>query len=154
MRTIEIATFLDAPPAIIRDHVGRSALLEYVARGVIRFEPIDPPRFPDRWTEGRYKARMFWKGIVPIGWQSIGIEEQPMKGDTWSLRDNGHGGLIKTWDHMIEVSPQNGGSLYVDRVTVDAGLLTPFVAIFAKRFYEHRQKRWRRLVSNTFDYSK
>lgn len=154
MRTIEISTFLNAPPEVVQDHVGRSELLNYVARGMIRFKAIDPPQFPERWAEGHYKANMYWKGFLPVGWQSIGIEPQPMSGETWSLRDNGHGGLIKTWDHMIEVSPQDDGSYYVDRITIDAGLLTPFVGLFAGRFYKHRQKRWRRLVANGFDYSK
>ena len=153
MKTIEISTHLNATPAQVQEHVGRSELLRYITRGMIRFKPIDPPEFPEIWEPGRYKARMYWKGFLPVGWQSIGIEPQPMKGETWSLRDNRHGGLIKTWDHMIEVAPDGEGSLYTDRIIVEAGLLTPFVALFAGRFYRHRQKRWRRLVDNGFDYS-
>jgi len=154
MRTIEISTVLEAPPKTIQDHVWRSALLHYVTKGVLRFKPLDPPEFPERWAPGRYKAAMLWKGFLPIGWQSIGIEPQPLKGDTWSLRDNGHGMLIKVWDHMIEVRPHARGSFYIDRISVDAGVLTPFVAIFARLFYRHRQKRWRRLVAHGFDYSR
>lgn len=154
MKTIEVSTFLDAPPDTVRDHVERSELLEYITRGMIRFKAVDPPQFPERWSEGHYKAEMYWKGFLPVGSQTISIEPQPMDGETWSIRDNGHGSLIRTWDHMIEISPQNGGTYYLDRISVDAGILTPFVAIFAGRFYRHRQKRWRRLVANRFDYSK
>jgi len=37
-----------------------------------------------------------------------------------------------------------------DRVHIDAGMLTPLVAAFARLFYAHRQKRWRALAKNGF----
>lgn len=154
MKTIEISTFLSAPHETVIDHVERSELLQYITRGMIRFKPIDPPEFPERWAPGKYRAKMYWKGFLPVGWQVVQIEAQPVKNGVWSIRDNGYGGLIKTWDHMIEISAKDGGTHYVDRIDVEAGILTPFVAIFAKLFYKHRQKRWRRLVANDFDYTR
>jgi hypothetical protein len=69
------------------------------------------------------------------------------------VRDNGHGDLPRKWDHRITLVPQpGGGTLYTDRVEVGAGVLTPFVWLFAGMFYRHRQRRWRRLVENDFDY--
>ena len=153
MQTIELSTHLAATPETVRQHVQRSELLEYVARGVLTFKPLDPEQLPEIWTEGRYKVAMLWKGFLPVGWQYVGIEPQPMRGNVWSIRDNGSGALIRTWDHMIEISPEGEGTRYVDRVRIEAGLLTPFVALFARLFYAHRQKRWRRLVANAFDYS-
>jgi hypothetical protein len=35
-------------------------------------------------------------------------------------------------------------------VHIDAGMLTPLVAAFARLFYAHRQKRWRALAKNGF----
>ncbi len=153
MKTIQISTYLDAPPETVRDHALRSEVLEYIAKGMLRFKPIEPDAFPEVWRPGNYRVMMYWKGILPIGWQMIVIEPQPMRGEVWSMRDNGYGALIKTWDHMIEISPDGAGTHYVDKLTIDAGLLTPVIAIFAGRFYRHRQKRWRRLVSNQFDCS-
>ncbi|MEO1240824.1 MAG: hypothetical protein AAFX54_02860 [Pseudomonadota bacterium] len=154
MKTLVISTYLEADPQTLQDHIGRSALLHYVARGVLRFVPVDPPAFPEQWERGKYTAKMYWKGFFPLGLQTIGIEPQPVKDGVWSMRDNGYGTMIKTWDHTIEVSPKGSGALYVDRITVDAGILTPVVALFAARFYKHRQKRLRRLVENQFDYSR
>jgi hypothetical protein len=58
------------------------------------------------------------------------------------LRDNGHSALIKTWDHRITIaSDDQGGTLYRDEVEVRAGLLTPFIWVFAQIFYRHRQRR-------------
>lgn len=153
MRTIELSTPLSAPPEVVWDHVGRSALLHYVARGMLRFRPADPAGFPERWREGAYKTWMYWLGVVPLGWQMVRIEPAPAPAGGFAIRDNGAGPLVRRWDHVIEIAPAPGGALYTDRVTIDAGLLTPVVAWFAGRFYAHRQRRWRRLVANGFDYA-
>lgn len=158
MKIVEVSTYLDAPPDVIREHAIRPQLLEFVSKGMIRFKPIDPPAFPETWEDGAYRVGMYWKGFVPIGWQSIGIEHQSKGADTdengvWRLRDNGHSATIRSWDHMLSIAPEGRGTRYGDRLDLDAGLLTPLVALFAKRFYEHRQKRWRLLVENDFDYS-
>lgn len=154
MTSIEISTVLNAPAETVYEHAQTSQLLHYVTRGVLSFHPIDPPEFPERWRDGEYKTGMRWKGVLPIGWQVIRIETQPVRGDVRSLRDNGYGPLIRKWDHMIEIRPVDAGCSYVDRLDLEAGLLTPVVAAFASRFYRHRQKRWRRLVANSFDYTK
>jgi hypothetical protein len=153
VRTLELSTHLDASPDRVWAHVTRSALLYYVAKGLITFQADDPMGFPEIWREGAYKTRMSLLGVLPIGWQMIRIEYPPVHGDTRTLRDNGFGPLIRTWDHTIEVSPDGQGALYTDRVTIDAGALTPVIVTFARIFYAHRQKRWRRLVSNGFDYA-
>jgi hypothetical protein len=53
---------------------------------------------------------------------------------------------------MITIEPNAAGVVYRDRVEVRAGVLTPFIWVFAQIFYRHRQRRWRRLAANGFDY--
>ncbi len=53
---------------------------------------------------------------------------------------------------MIEVTPKGEGSYYTDRVTVDAGVFTSIVTLIVKLLYNHRQRRWHKLVANDFDY--
>jgi hypothetical protein len=91
-------------------------------------------------------------GVIPIGWQTIGIELPGAPTGEYRLRDNGHGPLIERWDHMIEIAPEGEGTRYTDRVHIEAGLLTPLVAAFARAFYAHRQRRWQRLVARAFRY--
>lgn len=62
MSGIEISTYLNAPPEPVAQHVRRSQLLEYVAKGVLAFKPIDPPALPEVWTNGEYRVGMYWKG--------------------------------------------------------------------------------------------
>tara|TARA_Y100000296_G_scaffold33499_1_gene38776 strand:+ start:955 stop:1422 length:468 start_codon:yes stop_codon:yes gene_type:complete len=148
-RTVELTTLLDAPPEEVWDRVQTSALLQHVAAPLIRFVPRGE-RFPRRWSPSEYRAWMFVFGIFPIGWQTIGIEYPVSPATTHVLRDNGHSPLIRRWDHWIEIAPENGGTRYTDRVHIDAGILTPLVAGFARLFYAHRQSRWRALAMTGF----
>lgn len=68
------------------------------------------------------------------------------------LGDNGYSPLISKWDHLITAQEVNGGTLYRDSVTIKAGVLTPFVWLFARLFYAHRQRRWATLAANGFNY--
>ena len=151
-KTIELSTTLAASPAKVIEHVCRSALLEYVSRGVLRVVPVEPPRFPEKWSEGQYRANLYLFGFLPVGWQVIGIEPETRCDETWSIRDNGYGWAIKAWDHTMEVTPIGEESYYTDRITLDAGVLTPMVTVFVKLLYGHRQRRWQKLVANDFDY--
>lgn len=153
MKTIELETFLPPETAIVWDHILQPRLLNFVAKGMLTFKPVDPAIFPERWSVGQYKVQKYLVGLLPIGWQDIGIEFLPDQGETISMRDNGRGWLIPMWDHTIEIQPVTGGTRYVDRVKIEAGVLTPVVAAFAQHFYTHRQRRWQKLVAANFDYT-
>lgn len=153
MKTIELETFLPAETAIVWDHILQPRLLSFVAKGMLTFKPIDPEIFPERWSVGQYRVQKYLVGLLPIGWQDIGIEFLPDQGRIQRIRDNGRGWLIGTWDHIIEVEPADGGTRYVDRVKIEAGLLTPLVVVFARRFYVHRHRRWQKLIAANFDYA-
>ncbi|MHA7820677.1 MAG: hypothetical protein ACX930_13600 [Erythrobacter sp.] len=152
-RTIELTTTIDASPDEVTRHVMTPRLLDHVASPMIEFGY--PPSF-DRnadWPLGEHHVTMRLFGVLPIGWQAIGIEipESPDP-DVTLLRDNGHSPLIKRWDHWISIRPHPSGrgTLYTDRVHIEAGLLTLFVTAYARLFYAHRQKRWRALAASDF----
>lgn len=149
MRTVELTIWLPADPGVVWQHVRMPQLLCHVASPLIRFEPRDAA-FPEEWQTAEYRAEMFLFGTLPIGWQAIGIEYPKPLGDVRYIRDNGYGPLIKRWDHWIAIGPERGGTRYLDQVTIDAGVLTPIVATFARAFYAHRQRRWRELARTDF----
>lgn len=151
-RTIELSTFLSADPDLVWSHVRTSRLLNYVTNPLIVFRPRKSCGFPAEWTEGDYQAEMRLFGFIPVGQQTIGIRYPAAPvGNTRILRDKGHGTSARVWDHYIVVEPEGeSGTRYTDRVTVDAGWHTPFVAAFAYVFYAHRQRRWRKLVRSGF----
>lgn len=149
--TVELTTHLDCTPDEAWERVQTSALLDHIAAPMIRFVPRDGS-FPQTWRPGEYRAWMFLFGFIPLGWQAIAISVPEPSGTTRYVRDNGYSPLIKRWDHWIEIAPDGSGcgTRYTDRVEIEAGLLTPLIAAFARVFYAHRQRRWRALAANGF----
>lgn len=148
-QVVELTTYIPAEPDVVWHHLQTSALLHHVASPLIRFKPLDG-RFPEQWQPGEYRANMLLFGTVPLGWQAVRISLPEPSGEIRFVRDDGYGPLIKKWAHWIALGPEGEGTRYLDQVTIDAGPLTPLVAAFARVFYEHRQKRWRRLATTDF----
>ena len=149
--TVSLTSTLECSADAAWEWVGASALLNHITAPLIRFSPQGAP-FPARWQPGEYRAWMWLFGVLPIGWQAIVISFPPPSGESRFVRDNGFGPLIKRWDHWIEIAPGEtpGTTRYTDRVTIEAGLLTPIIAGFARIFYAHRQRRWSALARSSF----
>lgn len=149
-----LTTRLDCPIETVWTQVHRPELLQHIAWPLIRFTYRDDGMPPVRWTQGRYRVGMWSFGIIPLGQQWVGIEYPEGTSVTNGravLRDNGSGTLIHKWDHWIFLEDVGGGQTrYTDRLDVEAGVLTPFVWLFARIFYGHRQRRWRALVATGF----
>jgi hypothetical protein len=153
----EITTLLDARPERVWEELQRPELLEYVAAPLVAFDPIEPKPFPERWGEDEYRVAMKLFGVVPLGEQSIRTStvraEDTDGGRFYQLRDDGTGRLAPRWDHLISVrETPDGKTVYTDEIDLNAGMLTPFVWLFAVVFYWHRQRRWRKLVADDFRY--
>ncbi|MCB1389981.1 MAG: SRPBCC family protein [Rhodobacteraceae bacterium] len=48
------------------------------------------------------------------------------------------GAGVKSWRHRLSVLPDGAGSRQIDEIEIDAGLMTPLVALMAKRMYRKR----------------
>ncbi|MEM7721975.1 MAG: hypothetical protein AAF376_06345 [Pseudomonadota bacterium] len=152
MREIVLSCHLNAPVDRVWVEVQKPDLLVFVASPVLEFRPAVPEQFPEEWEVGDYIVSMRWRGLVPLGRQTISISHPKAPEGCKQLRDNGHSALIRRWDHLITLEPDGAGTTYTDRVTIDAGALTVPVAMFAQSFYAHRQQRWRQLVDAEFNY--
>ena len=150
MARIRLETRLSMSPDAARERVLTPALLRHVAAPLLVFKPLDPPAFPERWEAGDYRVAVRVFGFIPIGRQTVGIRFGQTREDApegaFVVRDEGSGDLMKTWDHWIFIAPHpDGGTRYIDDVTVKAGWMTPFAGVFARLFYAWRQHRWRGL---------
>lgn len=148
---VDVSTFLPAKPEKLEAHLRSSRLLIYVASPIVKFIPCGNTQLPERWEEGTYWVALRLFGFIPFGKQAVVIS-YPESQNSFSLRDKGHSSLVKKWDHRITVDPLGSGSLYRDHVSINAGVFTFFIWAFAQLFYRHRQRRWRKLVANGFNY--
>ena len=123
--------------------------LNYISNPLMKFIYNSP--LPKKWNVGKYATKLKIFGLIPFGEHIISIEFPPISDSRLILRDNGYGRFIKKWDHWIYLSKVNDTTtLYEDEVNIHAGLITPFVWAFANIFYWHRQKRWTKLIKNSF----
>lgn len=151
MAEITLTTTLPCHPDKVWARVQTSALLLHVAFPMIRFTPLNGTRLPRVWKPGEYRVRMWLLGFIPVGWQAVVISTPAPEGERRFIRDNGYGPLVRRWDHLITIAPgERGTTIYTDRVIIEAGLLTPVVAMFAELFYAFRQRRWRELTTSDF----
>ncbi|MFC3096529.1 SRPBCC family protein [Alteraurantiacibacter palmitatis] len=156
MALIAVSTYLPLPPAEVFARLRKPAVLEAVSAPLLRFTPRGGA-FPSEWVPGEYRMGVKLLGLIPLDDQIVGIEELPSdpSAGCYALRDNGRGcargkdggGLIRRWDHTMQVEPEGEGTCYTDRVEVDAGALTFAAAGFARLLYTHRQRRWRGLLA-------
>lgn len=132
------------------NEVKKSKSLLYIAKPLVKFVQLQNHPLPDLWEEGKYLIKMYILGFIPFGnqWIVISVDD-----DIKHIRDNGYSKLIKKWDHNIYLKDiGNSKTLYVDTIEINAGVLTLFIVLFANIFYRLRQKRWRKLINNKFDY--
>ncbi len=134
-------------------YVNKSKTLDYIAFPLLVFTPIDAENYPKIWKNGNYEVKVKLFNSIPFGKQYIGIEKlKDNDPNEFILRDNGTGDIIKQWDHWILISKTDDKQQvkYIDRIDIKAGILTPFIWIFANIFYRWRQLRWKRLIKKSF----
>lgn len=143
--TINRSTTLDATADRVWQAVTTPAAFRLVTRGLIRWQGA--PRWrTEPWREGEsLTGLLVIFGVLPLSRHTITMER--IDHDCRELQSDEHGGAIRSWRHLIRVTPVDEGScVYEDIVVIDAGVATPVVATFARWFYGVRQQRWEQLA--------
>lgn len=126
----------------------RPSLMLHVASPLVCMRAVSPAAMPETWEEREYMVSLWMFGCIPMGRQTIAIELTEVTDHVARIRDNGHGLMVRHWDHRITLERTETGCRYIDDVHVDAGVLTPLVWAFASLLFWHRQRRWRSLVDS------
>lgn len=90
-----------------------------------------------------YKFKLF--GLIPFGTHTIKVISFDIENGIYTHEGNKH---VPVWNHRITLAdaPDNQ-CVYSDIVDIDAGWKTPFVYLWAKCFYAHRQRKWLKILS-------
>ena len=155
VRHIRYDTVLDAPFDDVLEALKRPDTMVHVSRPLIHFRPRTPDSLPEQWRDGSYVVSLRLFGVIPLGKQTIGIEFGDMDSrEEFTGLDHGHSALMKRWDHEIGIRKlDEERTAYYDDVTIDAGLLAPFAALFVRLLFLHRQKRLRAYAADGFGIS-
>lgn len=122
----------------------RLETLQYIAAPYATFTPVNGAG-AFIWQVGNrssYRFRLF--GIIPFGTHTIRIERFDMDG-IQSRESNEH---VPVWDHKITLRDKGKQTEYTDEMEIRAGWKTPFIWLWAKAFYAHRQRKWIRLLKD------
>jgi hypothetical protein len=135
---------LEADAELVWQAVKTPVAFRTVTRGLLRM-PVIANR-DGEWHEGETVVGwVFLFGFVPFSRHHLHIAA--IDNEHRVLRSQEHGGLVRQWNHEIEVEPISASHCrYTDRIEIDAGLFTPVVVAYARAFYALRQRRWRKLA--------
>jgi hypothetical protein len=143
-----ISTQLACTESELWEKISKPESLQFVASPLLSFAPLEPGVLDSEWEVGReYLLKLYLLKFIPLGRHSIKIVKVDRDQSTILSRESGL--LAPVWNHNIsfqEIKP--GLVIYADEIEVQAGLLTPFIWLFAHVFYRHRQRRWKVLLQN------
>lgn len=144
---ITVSSTFDLPFEKARQLILRPDTMQTVARPMMNFRAVSPKNLPEQWEAGKiYRIKLYSFGFIPLGWYDIKIEIDQDDKNIVIGRDRGHGQIVNIWNHAIIIKRGGDKTHYSDEVDVHAGLFTLLIAFYAKIFYRHRQKRWKRIV--------
>ncbi len=138
-KTVNASSIFPASKDQIFDLLKDFETLSQIARPYVSFEPIDGET-DLIWQEGKtfvFKTKLF--GFIPFGSHKIKVLEFNKN----RIYTNESNTFVPTWNHeiVLEEIDQNQ-TKYTDKVEIFAGWKTPFVYLWAKLFYHHRQRKW------------
>lgn len=144
MQIVERSTLLAASADAVWAAVKTPSAFRFVTRRLLVM-PVIRSRSGE-WREGETVVGwVFLFGFLPFSRHHLHIAR--IDDSTRTLSSREFGGLIAMWNHDIEVVPVDSMTCrYRDRIEIEAGFLTPAIAVYARWFYRMRQRRWKALA--------
>jgi hypothetical protein len=143
MVTVSRTTPLPIPAADALALAQDPATFAYVTRPLMRVPALEAMDAGFARAGAQASGRLWWLGVIPAWTHHLRV----VSIDDGEIRTAEHGGLVRTWNHRLTFAATSPATCaYTDEIEIDAGPLTPAVALFARAFFAYRQARWRRLT--------
>ena len=128
----------------VYERIQELSTLQHIAFPYASFKPLNGS--DDLiWKPGHsfeFRFRLF--GVIPFGVHTINVIEFDENTGIYTREGNPH---VPVWNHRIILKAIGEASTeYTDEVEIGAGWKTPFVCLWAKLFYRHRQRNWIKLL--------
>ncbi len=139
---VKRSSIFPASQEVVFEKLQKLETLREIAKPWASFEPVGDVR--SVWIVGSvssYRFRLF--GVIPFGIHTIRI----VRFDVNGVSSREGNACVPVWNHDITLEALDDAHMwYTDRVEVQAGWKTPFVWLWARAFYAHRQRKWIRLL--------
>lgn len=144
--TITKTSIFPASKTIIWRKLTSMKTLQYIAYPYATFNPLNCDDNV-KWQAGEsyeFDFRLF--GVIPFGIHKINVINFDIaQNELYTQEYNKH---VPVWNHRIHLKKvDKNRTRYTDEVEIYAGWKTPFVCLWAKMFYAHRQKKWIRMLN-------
>ncbi|MEA4971037.1 MAG: hypothetical protein VB051_11045 [Candidatus Pelethousia sp.] len=155
-KTIIRSSLFPAPESEVFARLKALKTLQYIAAPYATFAPV-VGNDSLVWRAGEvfaFRFKLF--GFLPFGIHTIRVLEfgEGVHG-IYTNESNPH---VPTWNHRIMLEAiDEATTRYTDEVEIQAGWKTPLVCLWAKCFYAHRQRKWRKLLQKQnggYDYDR
>ncbi len=117
--------------------------LQYIAKPYATFKSMNNEN-DLIWETGKtfsFKFKVF--GCISLGIHTIKVREFNRDG----IYTNESNRFCPVWNHRIIIEKIDETHIrYTDEVEINAGRKTKFIYVWAKAFYKHRQKKWKKLL--------
>ncbi|MFC6010823.1 hypothetical protein [Nocardia lasii] len=142
MRTIRLETELAADADRVWFAMRSPVTFLYVCRGLFGIPALAGRAEPLR--RGERGTGWLWAfHVIPAYRHTIEVVEV----DAGTIRTREHGGILKTWNHTLQVEPLTEQTCrYSDTIEIDTRWATGLVASVATAIFRYRHRRWHRLV--------
>lgn len=144
-KTVIKTSVFPARKEVIWEKLQHLQTLQYIAYPYATFKPIDG-NASLVWKQGEefmFRFKLF--GIIPFGMHEIKVTQ--FDKETYTIYTNEANTYVPIWNHRIYLKHiDDNHTEYTDEVEIYAGWMTPFVYLWARSFYGHRQKKWLKLL--------
>ena len=144
MITIKKSSIFPAAKEEVYNKLLKLETLQYIAYPYATFKPINGET-ELIWKENSsstFSFRLF--GIIPFGIHTIKVIRFGLENGILTNETNTY---VPVWNHEIILEKLNENTTkYTDIVEIEAGWKTMFVYLWAKCFYGHRQRKWRKIL--------
>ena len=119
--------------------------LQYIAAPYATFTPVKKTDKNMIWEPGKtfaFQFKLF--GVIPFGIHTIKVIDFSEQRGIYTHEGNPS---VPIWNHRISLKQMTKSSTrYTDEVEINGGWKTGFVYLWAKAFYAHRQRKWKKLL--------
>ena len=132
-KTIRIESTYDASPDAVWAFAKDFSQLAPLSAGSVEFRGLsDVPVVQGQVVEFQVKP-FYAKTFKPFRVTMVEVNDTARR---FVSQEEGAG--VKSWRHTLSVSENGSGARQVDEIEIDAGLMTPLIAFFARRMYQKR----------------